>query len=71
MIMLHVGERHMGQALVQARDGDLLKVLALLGSALEILDAVDAAPNVGGHIDLAICRLREILQAELEAEHVS
>ena len=54
----------MGQALVEARDGELLKALALLGNALEILDAVNAPANIGAHIDLASCTLRDMLRAE-------
>ena len=40
-----------------------LDALDLLQRALEFLDATDAPPNIGAHVDLAICQLRETLEA--------
>jgi hypothetical protein len=36
--------------------------LARMEQALELLDACDAPGEVGANLDLAICRLRELLQ---------
>jgi hypothetical protein len=35
--------------------------LALMEQALELLDRCDGAIDVGAHLDLAICRLREAI----------
>jgi hypothetical protein len=49
----------MGQAVVEASDGELFRALALLAKALEILDALDAPGHIGAHIDLASCNTFE------------
>jgi hypothetical protein len=38
--------------------------LSLMEEALALLDRGDVAPDVGAHLDLAICRLRDILGIE-------
>jgi len=38
--------------------------LNLMERALELLDRCDAAMDVGAHLDLAICRLREAIHSE-------
>lgn len=38
---------------------DLSKVLQYLEIALQILDASDAPAQIGAHLDLALCQLRE------------
>ena len=34
----------------------------LLQRALDVLDAIDAPGNIGAHVDLAICQLREAVE---------
>lgn len=41
------------------RDG--VEALSLMEGALAILDRTDCSLDVGAHLDLAICRLREAL----------
>lgn len=53
----------MSQSIPEPNQSDGLKALALLESALEILDAVGAPGHIGAHVDFAICALREFLQA--------
>lgn len=36
--------------------------LAYMEQALELLDSCKGAMDVGGHLDLAICRLRDVLE---------
>jgi hypothetical protein len=38
-------------------DGRLSQALRLMQDALQLLDEANAAPDVGAHLDLAICRL--------------
>ena len=54
----------MSQSTPELRHSNGLKALALLEEALETLDAADLPENIGAHVDLAICRLRELLQSE-------
>jgi hypothetical protein len=55
-----------GFDMVNARPGRLQedgqKALLLMEQALQLLDRCDPALDVGAHLDLAICRLRERLQ---------
>ena len=44
------------------RDG--AEALNLMEQALALLDDCDPAGHVGAHLDLAICRLREMLDPE-------
>jgi hypothetical protein len=36
--------------------------LAHMEQALELIDRCDNAADVGGHLDLAICRLRDVME---------
>ena len=38
------------------------RVLALLEEALEVLDSSDAPAEIGAHVDLAACRLRDFVE---------
>ena len=40
-----------------------VEALGHLEAALEILDEVDASAEIAGHVDLAICRLRDNLES--------
>ena len=44
-----------------ARQQKLLDALALMEEALQLLDEADTSGNVDPHLDLAICRLRDML----------
>ncbi len=37
------------------------RALSLMGSALQLLDEADAPADVGAHLDLALCRLRDCM----------
>lgn len=37
--------------------------LTHMEQALELLDTIDLTTEVGGHLDLAICRLRDALES--------
>lgn len=41
----------------------LAEAAALMKTALVLLDEAEAPPDIGAHLDLAICRLDEILEA--------
>jgi hypothetical protein len=47
--------------MVVARQEMLRRALALMESALELLDQADCSADVGAHLDLAIWKLREIV----------
>lgn len=51
----------MGNAASDRVNADGASALSLMEEALGLLDRCDAAPEIGAHLDLAICRLREIL----------
>ena len=53
----------MSQSIPEPRRSDALSALALLEKALQILDGIDAPANIGAHVELAICQLRDALQA--------
>ena len=40
----------------------LLSALGHMETALKLLDEVDAPADIGAHLDLALCRLRERLE---------
>jgi hypothetical protein len=40
---------------------ELSQALALMETALRLIDEVKAAHQVGAHLDLAICRLKDVL----------
>jgi hypothetical protein len=44
----------------------LEQALSHMEAALDSLDAADAPADVGAHLDLAICRLREVLGKAVE-----
>ena len=48
------------------REQQLQKALEEMESALRLLDGVDAPPDIGAHLDLAICRLKELTSAEAD-----
>jgi hypothetical protein len=52
----------MGQAASDRVNADGASALSLMEEALGLLDRCDAAPEIGAHLDLAICRLRENLE---------
>lgn len=47
---------------------ELQSAMAMMLAALEILDEAGAPADVGAHLDLAICRLREVIR--LNDHHV-
>lgn len=51
----------MRQATHRTDDERLLEALSRMASALESLDEADAPADIGAHLDLAICRLKDIL----------
>jgi hypothetical protein len=51
----------MGKAASDQFSVDGAAALSLMEQALALLDRCDAALEIGAHLDLAICRLREIL----------
>jgi hypothetical protein len=58
---------NMGQA-VPSRPGEAFeKALSYMEVALELLDGAGAPADIGAHLDLALCRLREVL-ASTETE---
>ena len=54
----------MSQSTPERRPSDGLKALALLEEALEILNSINVPEHIGAHVDLAICQLRDLVQAE-------
>jgi hypothetical protein len=46
-----------------ARQEMLRRALALMEDALDLLDDADCSADVGAHLDLAICRLRDVSEA--------
>ena len=51
----------MGQASFSTNGEKLEKALICMESALQLLDDADAPPEIGAHLDLAICRLMDVL----------
>ena len=45
-------------------DSALGQALALMKTALVLLDEADAPPHIGAHLDLAICQLGEIVNLD-------
>lgn len=52
----------MSQSNCEPDQSDGPDALSLLEKALKILDAIEAPANIGAHVDLAICQLREVLE---------
>lgn len=44
-----------------------LEALNHLEEALQILDVIEAPGNIGAHVDLAICQLKDVLQTWQES----
>ena len=57
----------MGQSQTKTTDRDAAQALAHLEEALSILDELDIPADVGAHVDLAICRLRDRLEGSEDA----
>ena len=51
----------MGQTKVPTDRRRLDKALRYMQSALQLLDDAKCRPDVGAHLDLAICRLTEVV----------
>jgi hypothetical protein len=51
----------MSESTRKAKEPDASNALALLEEALVILDQLEMPADIGAHLDLAICRLRERL----------
>lgn len=51
----------MGQALPSLPGEAFEKALSYMEVALELLDGASAPGDIGAHLDLAVCRLREVL----------
>jgi len=52
------------ETLSSPEEGSVLgQALALMKTALVLLDEAEAPPHIGAHLDLAICQLGEILDA--------
>ena len=60
----HAGAVAMGKSMRSELEGNAAAALSLMEQALALLDREDFALDVGAHLDLAICRLREILGIE-------
>lgn len=59
----------MGQASFSTNEEKLEKALALMDAALQLLDEADSSADVGAHLDLAICRLKDIVpESVVESE---
>ena len=48
---------------------NLISALQLLKDALQIMDHCDAPGHIGAHVDLALCQLREHLEATTCNQH--
>lgn len=48
------------------REERLYKALENMESALRLLDDLDAPADIGAHLDLAICRLKELVSVEAD-----
>lgn len=57
----------MAELLSNAKRPDEITALALMEEALQILDDVDAPGEIGAYVDLAICRMRELVVGKLDA----
>lgn len=54
-----------------ANDEDLQHALSLMETALEVLDKTERALAVAGHLDLAIHRLKDVLEESGEGRSVA
>lgn len=53
----------MRDAGLSTREEKLQKALMHMECALELLDDADASADIGAHLDLAVCRLRDVSRA--------
>lgn len=59
----------MSQSIAEPRRSKGYTALAHLEKALQILDTIEVPGNIGAHVDLAICQLRDVLQAGQKNSH--
>lgn len=52
----------------ESHDARLVQALASMRIALQLLDEADASPDIGAHLDLAICRLEAAAGSASAAE---
>lgn len=57
----------MGQSMPLTDEDKLRKAAMHMESALQLLDDTDVSADIGAHIDLALCRLRDVLPASTTA----
>lgn len=53
------------------REEALGTALGHLQAALELLDGAEASPQIGAHVDLAICQLQELIVSETNEPKVA
>lgn len=51
----------MGKDVSEALQRDGLAALARMQEALELIDRCEGTSEIGAHLDLAICRLRDLI----------
>ena len=51
----------MGKDVSEALERDGLVALARMQEALELIDRCEGTSEIGAHLDLAICRLRDLI----------
>jgi hypothetical protein len=61
-------EQWVEKTMLAARQEMLRRALALMENALDLLDDADCSADVGAHLDLAICRLRDVSVASTAAD---
>jgi len=55
------GEASVESGSSEAREQQLRNALSLMRNALQMLDEAECSAEVGAHLDLAICRLTDLL----------
>jgi hypothetical protein len=60
-------EQHVKSESFASRQHKLLSALSSMEEALRLLDEADCSADIGAHLDLAICRLRDMLPKDLTA----
>jgi len=58
----------MGESEANSSEPQAARALEMLEEALAILDDTDMPSDIGAHVDLAICRLRDRLQQSGDPE---
>ena len=51
----------MGKKMSETLQRDGIEALARMQEALELIDRCDGTAEIGAHLDLAICRLRDLM----------